>query len=80
MFLIGKAGFNLYSKKKKNILTLSAFWNQGLSKMEEFSIDYTYGYLNTPYQRSVKDLRLKTRSTTFGFILGVPIPLINEKH
>lgn len=79
VFLIGKAGFNFYNKKGKNFLTLEAFWNQGLKKMEEFSIDYNYGYLNTQYQRTVKDVKLKSRGTAFGFTLGVPIRLINDK-
>jgi hypothetical protein len=61
-------------------LVFTAYWNQGLIKTEEFLIDYNYGYFNTPYNRSVMDVKLKTRGTAFGFILGVPIRLINRKH
>jgi len=75
-FLIGKAGMNFYTKRRKHILSLEVFWNQGLRKMQEFSIDYDYGYFSySQYQRTVKDVTLKSNGTVFGFTLGVPIRL-----
>lgn len=80
VFLTAEGGINFYNKKSKNFLTFQAFWYQGLKRMEDFSIDYNYGYFSYPqYQRSIKDVHLKSRGTVFGFTLGVPIRLINKK-
>lgn len=77
MFFPIRAGLNFYNRRKKNFLALQVFWNQGLKKMAEYSIDYDYGYYSYPqYQRSVKDVRLKSRGTTFGCTLGVPIRIL----
>jgi hypothetical protein len=77
VFLPLKLGINFYNNRKKNFLTLQAFWNQGLTKMAEYTIDYEYGYFSYPqYQRSVKNVRIKSRGTVFGCTLGVPIRLI----
>lgn len=72
-----RTGINLYNKKNRNFLNLNMFWIQGFKKMAEYSIDYEYGYFTHPeYQRSIKDVRLKSRGTVFGATVGMPINIL----
>lgn len=76
IFLTGKAGVSFYNKRNKSFLNLQVFWHQGLKKMAEYAILYEYGYFNYPqYQRS-QQVKLKTRGTVFGVMVGVPIRIL----
>lgn len=77
LFLRGTGGFDFVNKKGKRKLSLNAFYNQGLKDMAHFDIHYRYGYWNDPSKRvDVPHQILRSRGTTFGFSIGVPIIII----
>jgi len=76
VFLRGTGGFDFISKKGKRVLCFNVFYNQGLKDMAHFDIHYQYGYWNDPSKQvDVPKQVLRTRGTTFGFSLGVPITI-----
>ncbi len=77
IFLRGTGGFDFINKKKnKRVLSFNVFYNQGLKDMAHFDIHYQYGYWNDPSKQvDVPKQVLRTRGTTFGFSLGVPIKI-----
>ncbi len=77
LFLRGTGGFHFINKKKnKRVLSFNLFYNQGLKDMAHFDIHYQYGYWNDPSKQvDVPKQVLRTRGTTFGFSLGVPITI-----
>jgi hypothetical protein len=78
VFLNFKAGVSLYNRKKKEFLRFHGFYAQGLKKMEDFTVDYEYGYTSYPqYQRNIKGIHLKSRGSVFGLLIGIPIRIIN---
>lgn len=76
IFLRGTGGFDFINKKGKRRLCFNVFYNQGLKDMAHYNIHYQYGYWNDP-QRQVEVPRqvLRSRGTTFGFSIGVPITI-----
>lgn len=77
LFLRGTGGFDFVNKKGKRKLSLNAFYNQGLKDMAHFDIHYRYGYWNDPSKRvDVPHQILRSRGTTFGLSIGVPIIII----
>ena len=76
LFLRGTGGFDFINKKGKRVLCFNVFYNQGLKDMAHFDIHFQYGYWNDPSKRvDVPKQVLRTRGTTFGFSLGVPITI-----
>lgn len=74
-----RSGINIYNRQGRDFLILNVFWNQGTINMATYNVSYEYGYVNRPeYQRTVSDLRLKSRGTTFGVTVGVPITILNK--
>lgn len=76
VFLKGTGGFDFINKKGKRKLCLNVFYNQGLKDMVHYDIHYQYGYFNDPSRQvDVPHLILRSRGTTFGFSVGIPIAL-----
>lgn len=76
VFLRGTVGFDFINKKGKRKLSFNLFYNQGLKDMVHYDIHYQYGYWNDPSKRvDVPKQVLRSRGTTFGFSLGVPVTI-----
>ena len=76
IFLRGTGGFDLINKKGKRKLCFNVFYNQGLKDMAHFDVYYQYGYFNDPQRQvDVPKQVLRSRGTTFGFSMGVPITI-----
>ena len=70
-------GINVYKKTGKQLLYIEAFYSKGLRQMLKYSIDYKYGYTQYPqYQTEVHNQIIRTRGTSFGFKIGVPIKIL----
>ncbi len=77
LFLSGRVGIELMNKKGLSWLSLYTYWHQGFTKMQQYDIEYEYGYFNFPeYQRPRQKVRLKSNGTSFGMVVGVPIRII----
>ncbi len=77
LFLKGTGGFDFINKRKRRVLCFSVFYNQGLKQMAHFDIHYQYGFINDPQKQvNVTNQILRSRGTTFGFNVGVPITII----
>jgi hypothetical protein len=76
IFLKAGAGFSIVNKKKKELICFNLFYNQGLKQMAHFDIHYKYGFWNDPQKQvDVSSQILRSRGTTFGFSVGVPITI-----
>lgn len=79
IFLHLWSGLSYINKKGKEAIIFEIFWRQGLRKMVEYTVDYSYSSpLRPSYGRSVTGYRFNNRGTTFGTTLGFPISL--SKH
>jgi hypothetical protein len=76
IFLTGKAGLGFYNRKHKQVISIQAFWHQGLKEMARYDIEYKYGYFNYPQYRRSQQVTLRSRGTVFGVTLGVPIRIL----
>lgn len=78
IFIRTSGGFNFISKKTgRRKLAVELFYNQGLKDMAHYDIHYRYGYWNDPNKQvDVPHQILRSRGTTFGFSVGVPIVII----
>lgn len=77
LFVRGTGGFDFVSKRGYKKLSVNIFYNQGIKDMAHFDIHYRYGYWNDPSKRvDVPHQILRSRGTTFGFSIGVPIIII----
>jgi hypothetical protein len=78
-FLKLRGGLTLMNKKKREALILEFFWRQGLKKMIEYTVDYSYSSnLRPSYGHTVRGYRFNNRGTTFGTTLGFPIYLASH--
>jgi len=78
IFSTANAGFDIISRKNKRILAFSFFYNKGFSEMIKFNIHYQYGFLNDPARQvDVPNQVLRSRGTSFGLKIGVPIKILN---
>jgi hypothetical protein len=76
IFLRGTGGFDFINKNEKRKLSFNLFFNQGLKDMAHYDIHYQYGYWNDPSKQvDVPKQVLRSRGTTFGFSLGVPVTI-----
>jgi len=77
MFSILNAGFDVMSRKNKRVLSFSFFYNKGLSELIKFNIHYQYGFFNDPNRQvDVPNQILRSRGTSFGLKIGIPIKII----
>lgn len=78
LFLRSTGGFDFINKRKNNRwLRINLFYDQGLKDMVHFDIHYIYGYFNDPSRQvDVPKQVLKSRGTTFGLSIGVPIKIL----
>jgi hypothetical protein len=77
VFLKGTGGFDFINKKGKRKLCFNIFYNQGIKEMTHFDIHYQYGYFNDPAKQvDVPKQVLRSRGTSFGFSLGIPVTII----
>lgn len=82
IFLRLRGGISLHNKKSREVIILQAFWNKGMRKMVEHTVDYSYGgELPLPSGRSktVTGYRFNGRGTTFGASIGFPIYFAKKK-
>ncbi len=75
LFLINDAGFDIFSKRKKRVLTFSLFYKLGFIKMAKTEVTYYYGDVGNPASEKKYKQQLATTGTTFGFKLGIPITI-----
>lgn len=76
IFSIVNAGFDVINKKNKQVLNFSFFYNKGFTEMIRFYIHYQYGFFNDPSRQvDVPRQVLRSRGTSFGLKIGVPITI-----
>ena len=76
-FSIANAGFDVISRKNKRVLSFSLFYDKGFSELIKFNIHYQYGYFNDPSRQiDVPNQILRSRGTSFGLKIGVPIKIL----
>lgn len=77
LYIMPSVGFDIVSKKKqKRKINFNLFYYQGIKDMAHYDIHYQYGYFNDPSKQvDVPKQVLRSRGTTFGFSLGVPISI-----
>ena len=74
IFGLFNGGFDFINKKRLPILALSFFYNKGFTPMAHFNVHYKYGFFSDPQsQIEVFDQVVRTRGSTIGFSLGIPI-------
>lgn len=79
IFLKIRSGLAYANKRKREILLLDIYWNQGFKKMLEHTVNYGYGIPgNAGSWHHVTGHRYNNRGTTFGATLGFPIYLFKK--
>ena len=77
LFSILNAGFDIMNKNNKKILCFSFFYDKGFTELAKFDIQYIYGlYSNTTKRVDVPDQILRSRGTSYGLKIGVPIKIL----
>jgi hypothetical protein len=81
IFSIVNAGFDIVSRKNKRVLSFSFFYDKGFSELVRFNIHYQYGFFNDPSKQvDVPNQLLRSRGTSFGLKIGIPIKILNKKN
>ena len=79
-FLKLKGGFAFHNKKGLETILLELFYNQGLKKMQEHTVNYRYYYTPVPGSgNSGSGIRFNNKGTTFGGTLGFPVYFFKNK-
>jgi hypothetical protein len=78
IFSIINTGFDITNRKNKRMLSFSFFYNKGFSEMIKYNIHYQYGLFNEPNKMiNVPNQTLRSRGTSFGLKIGIPIKILN---
>ncbi len=75
LFLINDVGFDIFSKRKKRILTFSIFYKLGFLNMAKTEVTYYYGDVGNPASEKRYKQQVATKGTNFGFKIGIPITI-----
>jgi hypothetical protein len=80
IFLKFRGGLSVLNKKRREVMLLEVFWNQGLRKMLDHTVNYGYGYPPNPSSwHRVYGLKYSNRGTSFGACLGFPVFIKQKK-